>query len=135
MPDDDVAARYAAPPARLRGRRLVAAVAAAALALAAFGWWAATSVQRDLRWSTLTFETVSEDRVAVTFDVIGRPGDVARCVVVARSGDLADAGRAEADVGPLPDDGSQRATVSVRTITPASTAEVRTCVLTPSPLS
>lgn len=134
--DDDVAARYTrAAPAGHRRRRRILAAGALAVALAGFLWFAFEITDREARWQLVTFAVTDDEHVDVTFEVYGAEGDRLRCLVRAMDGDFADVGQVEVDLGPLPDGGALRETVTVRTISPPANASVRTCAVLPDGLS
>lgn len=125
---DDVSARYARPPRRVSRSLLVAGgVLAAVLAFASV---TAAVLADDVRWRDVGFDVVSEQRVAVTFEVYGDAGDTVRCQVRAADTRYGDVGQVEVDLGPLPARGLVQ-TVEVRTVAPAVSASVRTCVRLP----
>jgi hypothetical protein len=126
--DDDVAARYARPARR--GARVVWAVVGVVLALASFTAVTANVLDTDVRWRDISFDVVDDELVQVRFEVYGEEGESVRCLVRAGDARYNDVGQVEVDLGPLPARG-QAATVDVRTVAPASSASVRTCVLLP----
>ena len=129
VPDvDDVAARYARPPRR--GRRLLVTALGAAAGLAAFASVGAAVLEQDVRWRDVSFEVVDDELVRVRFEVYAEEGDRLRCQVRAADARYGDVGQVEVDLGPLPARGESR-TVEVRTVAPASSASVRTCVRLP----
>ncbi len=86
----------------------------------------------DLRWREVSF-VVGPREVQLTFEVYGEEGDMVRCQVRASDERFADVGQVDVDLGPLPARGQSR-TVTVRTVAPATSASVRTCVLVPDRL-
>jgi hypothetical protein len=130
-PVDDVAARYAARrPRRGRARAVVAAGLGAVAAVTAFVLVTASVLDTDLRWRDVSFSVLDDERVTVRFEVYGSEGDLVRCQVRAADARYGDVGQVEVDLGPLPARG-QAATVEIRTVAPASSASVRTCVPLP----
>ena len=128
---DDVAARYA--PSRVGRRRwwvrAAAAVGVVVVGLA-FASVTASVLDREVRWRDVSFDVVSAEQVRVTFEVYGAEGDLVRCQVRATDTRYSDVGQLDVDLGPLPRRGEQ-VTVEVRTLAPAVSASVRTCVLRP----
>ncbi len=131
-PLDDVGARYSRPARR--GQRRLLAVLGVALAVVAFTLVAVSALDRDVRWRDVGFTVVDPGRVQVRFEVYGDPGDMLRCQVRAADARYGDVGQVEVDLGPLPVRGLAEE-VEVRTVAPASSASVRTCVVLPQRLS
>ena len=100
------------------------------LALGSFAAVTAAVLDTDVRWRDVSFEVVDDRRVEVRFEVYAGEGDEVRCLVRAADARYGDVGQVEVDLGPLPARGEAR-TVQVRTVAPASSASVRTCVLLP----
>ena len=100
------------------------------LALAAFAAVTANVLDTDVRWRDVAFDVVDDDLVRVRFEVFGSEGENVRCLVRAADARYGDVGQVEVDLGPLPARG-QAATVEVRTVAPAASASVRTCVPLP----
>lgn len=135
-PGDDVAARYARPSGGRRGRLVgrVLAVVGALLAVLVLVSLTRAFVTPDTRWRDIAFTVVDDSRVEVTFEVYASPGDVIRCQVRASDTRFVDVGQVDVDLGPLTGNGERR-TVSIRTVAPAVSASVRSCVLLPQGLS
>lgn len=130
--DDEVSARYAVP-SRPRVRLLWAVIGSVVL-LAAFATVTASVLDREVRWRDVGFDVVDAEQVQVTFEVYGTEGQRVRCLVRAADARYADVGQVEVDVGPLPEQG-QSVVVEVRTVEPAASASVRTCVALPGGLN
>ena len=128
---DDVAARYApARAGRSRRRSRLAVAAGVLVAGLAFASVTSSVLDHEVRWRDVAFDVVSPDLVRVTFEAYGREGDLVRCQVRAADVRYSDVGQLDVDLGPLPAAGEQT-TVDVRTLAPAASASVRTCVLRP----
>ncbi|MFC3686832.1 DUF4307 domain-containing protein [Aquipuribacter hungaricus] len=130
-PADDVAARYAprrTARSRWTGRAL--AVAGVVAVGAAFASVTASVAGPEVRWRDVAFDVLSPELVQVTFEVYGEQGQTVRCQVRAADVRYGDVGQLDVDLGPLPAGGEQ-ATVDVRTLAPAASASVRTCVALP----
>ena len=125
---DDVAARYARPPRRVSRTLLV--VAGVLALLVSFASVTTAVLSDQVRWRDVGFDVVSPERVLVTFEVYADAGDRVRCQVRAADTRYGDVGQVEVDLGPLPARG-QLQTVEVRTVAPAVSASVRTCVRLP----
>jgi Domain of unknown function (DUF4307) len=119
--------RYGPPPSPRRRRLARAAGAVAvALALAWVLWAAAGQAARPVRSSTVGYSVLDERGTEVTFDVVQRPGAVARCRVRALDASFAEVGRAERTVGPS-SARAVRVTAAIPTVARAVTAEVVGC--------
>ena len=128
---DDVAARYARP--RRRGATVLATVVGVALAAGALVTVSLGVLDSEVRWREVSFVTEA-DQVELTFEVFAREGDTVRCQVRATDERYADVGQADVDLGPLPARGVSR-TVTIRTVSPATSASVRACTVLPDGLN
>ena len=128
---DDVAARYARP--RRRGLAVLASAVGALLTVGALVTVGTAVLDTDVRWREVAFDA-GPDQVQVTFEVFAREGDTVRCQVRATDQRFADVGQLDVDLGPLTAQGTS-STVTVRTVSPAVSASVRTCVVLPDGLN
>ena len=128
---DDVAARYARP--RRRGLTVLASLVGVALAGSALVMVSLGVLDSDARWREVSFATAPEE-VELTFEVFAGEGETVRCQVRATDERFADVGQLDVDLGPLPAQGTSR-TVTIRTVSPATSASVRACVVLPDGLN
>ena len=111
-----------------RGALIVTASVLISLAVAWAVWVGIAAGRRPVLWSDVGFSVRGDAQMQLTFDVEMAPGTRAVCTVQALSQTFSVVGRLDVPVGPSSARVLRR-TVTIPTIEPAATAQVKDCAL------